>query len=205
MKQNQNQPQQGGQGLLEGSEEQMFQQLSDGISDYFHGPAREHVSKSIADAGTDEALADTIATISYQTLHQVSEQVAQASPESVTLELLLPLATEAIDFLIEIAQAIGVPTGDLTELREDSLGRMIEIHMAAIGDDPEQKAVAEEMFAEFLEDGTFEEATGYVDERIKARGGDPEMIRREGAQMGSPQPDKLSAGVRQGLLEQGGR
>jgi len=40
---------------------------------------------------------------------------------------------------------------------------------------------------------------------FKARGGDPEMIRREGAQMGSPQPDKLSAGVRQGLLEQGGR
>lgn len=177
----------------------MFQQLSDGISDYFHGPARDHVAKSIANAGADGALADTIATVSYQTLTQVSDQIAQTAPEMVTLDVLFPLATEAIDYLIEIAEAVGAQTGDLTDLREDSLGRMIEIHMAKVGDDPEQQAIAEEMFAEFMEDGTFDEATRYVDERVKARGGDPAAIRRAGEQMVGPQPDPLAASIRQGL------
>lgn len=186
-------------GLLDGDDEQMMQKLSDGISDYFHGPAREHVAKSIANAGTDGSLADTIAAISYQTLTQVSDQIAQTAPEMVTLEILLPLATEAIDYLIEIAQAIGIPTGDLTELREDALGRMIEIHMAKVGDDPEQKAIAEEMFADFLQDGTFDEAASYVEERVKARGGDPAMIRQAGQQMAGPKPDPLAASINQGL------
>jgi len=187
------------QGLIDGSDEQMLQQLSDGISDYLHGPAREHVAKSISNAGTDGGLADTIAAVSYQVMTQVSEQIAQVAPDMVTLEILLPLATETIDYLIEIAQAVGTPTSDLTELREDALGRMIEIHMAKVGDDPEQRAIAEEMFAEFLEDGTFDEAARYVDERVKARGGDPQAIRQAGQQMGGPQPDPLAAGIQQGL------
>lgn len=184
-------------GLIDAGDENLITELSDGISDYIHGKAREHIAQSIANAG-EEALGDTIAALSYQILSMVSKKVAQASPEMVTMELLLPLATETIDFLIEISKAIGIKMDEM-QIREDALFRMIEIHMAKVGDDPEQKAIAEEMFAEFMEDGTFDESADYIQQRMKERGGDPDDIKAYGQQMAAPQQNQLSAGIQQGL------
>lgn len=186
-------------GLLDKSDDELFRELSDGISDYLHGPAREHVAQTLSQAGDE--LDDTIAAVGYQTLSEVSKQIEQISPELVSLEMLLPLATETIDYLIEIADAVGAPVGDVNGLRERSLMKMIEIHMATLEDDPEQKAMAQEMFAQFLQDGTFDQASEYIAKKIREEGGDPEQIKQQAMQ---PRRDPLAAGVQQGLAGQQG-
>lgn len=205
-------------GMLDASDDKMVQDLIDGISNYYHGPARDHVSQSLANAG-EEALVDTISAMAYQTLTQVSGQVGKADPNAVTIDLMMILAQYAIDYLIQIAGAVGVtyqgqelvvPEDEevevspaVQEIREDAMFRMVEIHMAKIGDDPEQKALAEEMFAEYLEDGTFEEAADYVATRMEARGMDPSTVAPGAAKLLQPRPNQLAAGIQQGLIDQG--
>lgn len=179
--------------LVEYNEGAMIREFSDGISDYIHGEARDHIASSIASAG--EALDDTIGAMAYQILSQVSEQVAEMGPEAVTMDILLPLATETIDYLVEIALAVSAPVADEQDLRERSFIKVVELHMAAVQDDPEQKAIAEEMLAEMMQDGSFEEAEAYVSEKIRAEGGDPDRARAMGA--GMVQQNPLAQGMQQ--------
>lgn len=188
--------------LLDVSEEQLLKELSDGISDYLHGDAREHVANSIAGAG--EEVDDTIAALGYQTLSEVSGQIEEISPQLLTLDTLIPLATEAIDYLVEIAEAVNAPVKDVQDLRERSFIKMLEIHMAAVEDDPEQREIAQEMFAEFLEDGTFGEAEKYISEKIRAEGGDPARAQQTGAEMLQQPADPLTQGIQQGMAEDPG-
>ena len=189
--------------LIDASDEEQLELMADAISDYIHGDAREHVATSMANAG-EEALVDTLAAMSYQILTMVSDQVAKSAPETVTLDVLLPLATVTIDYLIEVAEAVGVPVPNMLDVQEDSLLRMIEIHMAKVGDDPEQKAIADEMFKEYLEDGSFDDAAGYVQQRLKDRGQDPSVMEEGGKELLAPKQNQLSAGVQQGLIDQSG-
>ena len=195
-------------GLMDEIPPEMIQELSDGISDYLHGTAREHVAKSIAESG--EALDETIAAMSYQTMTEISKKLQDMDPAMVTLDILLPLATETIDYMIEIAQAVGAPIKDEQDLRERSLIKMIEIHMSnpEVAEDPEQQAIAQEYLAEMMEDGSFNEIDQFINEKIKSEGGDPEQVNQQAQQMAQqmaqPQQDPLAAGVQQGLMDQGG-
>lgn len=178
------------------------QELLDGISDYVHGDAREQIAANFADAG--EQLYEVMAAISYEILGQVSGQ----SPEAMDIEDLFYLATETIDMLIEVAEAVGAPIGDMEEFRGKVLISVVQLHMAAVQDDPEQKAIAEELLAELTNDGTFDTGMDYVNRMIEKEGGDPGEAEYQGIQMGAqgPQQDPLAQGVQQGLQQppQGG-
>lgn len=189
-------------GLLDGVEDELIVEMTDFISDYIFVEAQEHVATQIGSAGED--LADTIAAMSYQIMTQASEQVAEISPEMVTFETLIPLATETIDFLIEVANATGVPFPDEQELREESFIKMIEVHMAKVEDDPEQLAIAQEMLAGMMEDGSFAEAEKFIEEKIRKEGGDPAKARAMAPELLQPRPDPVAQGVQQGLMDQGG-
>lgn len=181
--------------------EQHLQDQLDQISDYLHGDAREHVAQSIAQAG-NEQLHEVIAAVTYEILGQTSE-----SEDIHDIEDLLYLATETIDFMIEIAEAVGAAVGDLDDLRAMSLISVVELHMAAVEGDPEQRAIAEEVLAEMVNDGSFDEGAGYINEKIQQHGGDPGQAEMQGIQMAQqgPQPDPLAQGVQQGLQQpQGG-
>ena len=182
----------------------LMQTLSDGISDYLHGPARDHLATAMS--SPEGPLEDTVAATAYQTLTEVSKQIAQMDPGMVTIDILLPLATETIDFLIEIADAVGANIPDEQDLRERSLIKMIEIHLSnpEVAEDPEQRAIAEEYLAEMVQDGTYQEAERMVNEKIKQEGGSPEQAEQMAMQMLQPKQDPLAQGVQQGLMEMGG-
>lgn len=196
------------EGLMDELPDQMIQELSDGISDYLHGPARDTVSKGLSESADE--LDDTIAAMSYQTMTEVTKQIAEVSPEMVTIDILMPLATETIDYMIEIAQAVGAPIQDEQDLRERSLVKMIEIHLSnpEVAEDPEQQAIAQEYLAEMMQDGSFDEIDSFLAEKIRAEGGDPDQVRQQGQQMAQqmaqPKQDPLAQGVQQGLMDMGG-
>ena len=191
----------GGRDLMDYGDDELLAEISDGISDYIHGEARDHVSTELAQSGED--LADTIAAIAYQIMTQTSEQVAEMSPEMVTFDVLIPLATETIDYLIEMADAVGAPIPNEDDLRGDAFIKMIEVHMAKVGDDPEQLQIAQEMLAEMMESGDIEAAEQYVNDRIQREGGDPSKAQAMGEQMlAQPRQDPLAQGVQQGLMDQ---
>lgn len=189
--------------IEEGGEEQLIEAMSDDIFEYMRSTAREQIFSAIGSAGED--LRDTMATMTYQIITETSKKIAQVEPRMVTIEVLFPLVTEIIDNMIEIAQAQEVPLKDLDLLREEVLGKTLEIHFAKVGDDPEQKAIAKEMFAELVDDGSLEAAQKHYDERYKAQGGDPQDLRQTGAEMVAPRQNPVAAGVSQGLMQQGGR
>jgi hypothetical protein len=189
------------EGLLEAGDPGMIQELSDGISDYIHGDARQQIVDGLA--GAQDDLDDTIAALSYGIMTQVSEQIAEESPQAVTFDVLLPLATETIDFLVEMVEAMQMPVDDVQDLRERSLMKMIQMHMAKVGDDPEQLAIAQEMLAE-MTPGEVDEAMSYAQKKAEAEGASPEDIDAMAAQMLQPRQDPLAAGVQQGLMDQGG-
>lgn len=177
---------------------QVIKRLSDGISDYLFGDAREHVAQSIANSG--EALDDTIAGIAYQTITQAAEQAKERFPNATSIDILVPVAANTIDYLIEIAQAVGAPVKDEDDLRARTMIKMVQLHMAAVENDPEQKAEAQEMLVQMMEDGTYEQGMEFVNQKIREEGGDPERVRAMGQQAAAPQQDPLAAGVRQGLM-----
>ena len=190
--------------LMDETPDDLMQSLSDGISDYLHGPARDHLATALS--SPEGALEDTIAATAYQTLTEVSKQIAQMDPGMVTIDILMPLATETIDYLIEMAHAVGSNIPDEQELRETSFIKMIEIHLSnpEVTDDPEQRAIAEEYLAEMVQDGSYDEAERYINEKIKAEGGTPEQTEQMAMQMLQPKQDPLAQGVQQGLMDMGG-
>lgn len=191
------------QGMSDQVGQQEIQKITDGISDYLFGDAREHVAQNIAKSG--EELDQTIAALAYQTVTQAAEQAKEQLPDAMSIDILLPVAAQTIDFLIEIAKAVGAPIKDEDDLRARAMIKMVQVHMAAVENDPEQKAMAEEMLAEMMEDGTYEQGVQFVNKKIKEEGGDPEKAQAMGQQMAAPRQNRLSAGVQQGLMEQGGR
>ncbi len=189
-------------GLTEQAGGQVIKKLTDGVSDYLFGDAREHVAQNIKQSG--EELDQTIAALAYQTVTQAAEQAKEQFPDVLSIDILLPVAAETIDYLIEIAKAVGAPVKDEDDLRARSMIKMVQVHMAAVENDPEQKAMAEEMLAEMMEDGTYEQGVNFVNQKIKEEGGDPEQAQQMGRQMAAPRENQVASGVRQGLMEQQG-
>ena len=181
------------------SEEQVFERLSDAVSDYIHGDGRDAIVAGLAES--TESLDGTIGAMTYEIVHQTAEQIEGPEADVVDMDMLFGLATETIDYLIEVAHAMNLPTGDDDDLRADSLIKAVELHMATVQDDPEEVAAAQEMLAVLMEDGTFDEGSAYVNQRLQKEGVDPASVQAEGHRMaaGGGQ-DPLAAGVQQGLM-----
>lgn len=180
-------------------DKQLFSELSDRISDYIHGPAREQIVQQI-DRGSDQ-LGETIAATAYRIVRETADQLEQVDSGMLGMKLMLKLATQTIDYLLEIADALGVKYRP-RKAREEALLKMVGLHMEQIGDNPEQRAVAEQMLDQMLKDGTYQKAMGVAKRRMREEGVDPSEAARTGEQMAQ---NKVAQGVQQGLMGQGGR
>ncbi len=107
------------------------------------------------------------------------------------------VATETIDMLVEIMEAMGIKLNP-EEIGEESLMKMVLLHMKAVEGDPEQKAAAQELLASLAEDGTVDETMAHINGKASAS---PEEMQAAGAQMGAPQRKPVAAAVQQGLME----
>ena len=69
--------------------------------------------------------------------------------------------------------------------------------METIGDDPQQKAAAQELLKELVDDGTMGSAMNYIGEKADTSVGE---MGTAGQQMAGPQQTPLAAGVQRGLM-----
>lgn len=187
------------QGLLDG--EGLESQLSEQISNYIHGPAREQVIESVRDG--QQELGQTLAAIAYRIVRETADQLEQSDPGLLEMDLMLRLATETIDYLLEIADALGIQY-DPDGVRQESLIEMVALHMEQVGDDPRQKAMAEDALNEMLADGTYQQAMREAEQMMRQQGVDPAQAAQMGEQMAMGQRNQVSQGVEQGLLDQQG-
>lgn len=173
-------------------EEQTIELVLDEITNYIHGPARDHIVQSFQQQ--TEELGETIAALAYRIVRESIDKVEGEGP--VDFDFVLAVATETIDMLIEIADALGIQY-DPDKIREESLLRMTAIHMEQVGDDPEQKAIAKAALEEMMVDGTYERAMGVTQNLMQKHGANPAMAAEMGEQMVTQRQKPLSEAVSQ--------
>lgn len=179
-------------------EEQMVNRMVEGVSQYLHSePARMTVATQLKEGAGD--LPDVIATITYEIIQQVAHQVEQTDPEMLDLGVLFVVVTEIIDMLIEMAEAVGTPIKDEQILREESLFKVVQAHMAVVGDDPAAKQEMQALMQQLMQDGTWQEGINSIEGMIQERGGNVDEVRAMGQSMANPQKP-VAAGVQQGLM-----
>lgn len=182
------------QGLIEGNFEQ---EILDGILDYIHGPAKEQIIQAVQ--GGEQDLGQTIAALAYRIVRETADQFEGGNPEILDIDFLLYLATETIDDLLEIVEALGIQH-EADAIRQESLISMVAMHMEAVGDDPEQKAMAQEALSQMMEDGSYAQAMSDAEQMMRQRGIDPAQAAAAGEQMAAPRPNQVSQAVGRGLL-----
>lgn len=121
----------------------------------------------------------------------------------------LALGTEVTDMLVETIQAMQPDAIiDADKLREETLLRATAMHgedMEKIGD-PEAREEAQVMYAGMMQDGTVDQAMGYVNSRAKDLGLNTNDMMRKGTEMGKKwgeeqvaAKDPLADGIKKGL------
>ena len=174
----------------------MTQQLVDSlitqVEQHIHGQAREDILARLSENPT----ADTMAEVTHTTIMEMDRQAADRGAP-LDIDVLMGVATETIDMLIEILEAMGVKV-NVEEMREETLLKTVMLHMKHVEGDPEQKAAAEELLIALSADGTMEQSMMHINKKADAS---TEQMAAAGAQMASPQPKPVAAGVRQGLMQ----
>lgn len=167
-------------------EEEVYHLVSDGISDYIHSDAREVIVQELQQSADN--LGETMAAMAYRMVREAADEIEGVESGVLTIDLVLAVATDTIDYLIEIADAVGVALGDEQKLREETLLEMVAIHMEQVGDDPEQRAQAEALLEDMLSDGSYQEAMDWTDRRMAEEGVDPQVAFQAGVEtVGGPQ------------------
>lgn len=161
------------------------------VEKHIHGPQREQLLKKLEANPT----ADTLAEATYNTIVAIDAQASQRGA-GVSLDVLLGVATETIDMLIEIMQAMGIQLNP-DEMREETLLKIVMLHMEKVGDDPEEKAAAEAVLAQMVDDGTMGESMDHIVSKADAS---PDEIIAAGGGPPGPQKKPMAAGIQQGLM-----
>ena len=162
------------------------------VEQHIHGPAREQILAQLSENPT----ADTMAEITHSTIMAMDQQAAERGAP-LDIDVLMGVATETIDMLIEILEAMGAEVNP-DEMREETLLKTVMLHMKEVEGDPEQQAAAQELLAVLGADGTLEQSMDHINQKASASKEEMQMV---GQQMAAPQPKPVAAGVRQGLMQ----
>jgi len=174
--------------------QELVDSLNKQVEQYIHGTAREEILAQLEQNPTT----DTMAQIVHDLIMGLAE-TANSRGAPVELDIILAVATEAIDILAEIIEAMGAPEPEGPDaLREETLVKIVILHMESVQDDPEEKAAAMEMLQELTADGSVDEAMGYVQKRTQMTA---EQMRAQGEGMVAPKMNPLSEGVQKGLMQ----
>jgi len=162
------------------------------VERHIHGRGRDEILQKLEQNPT----ADTVAEVTHTTIMDIDTQAAQRGAP-IEIDVIIGVATEIIDMLIEIMDAMGIQTNP-DELREESLIKVAILHGESVEGDPEQKAASEAVLAALVEDGTMDMSMAHINEQASAEEG---QMRAAGRQMAGPARDPVSAGVEQGLMQ----
>ena len=168
--------------------------LNKQVEQHIHGPGRERILSLLQRNPT----ADAVASITYEMIMDMDQQaVENAAP--LGMDIILAVATETIDMILEIMEAMGTQINP-DEMRNESLLKIALLHMQQVeqGGDPQEIEAAKAMLSALGESGMVGEAMNHINSKADAR---PEQMQAAGMQMIAPKQNPMAAGVQQGLMQ----
>lgn len=159
-----------------------------------HGAKREQILRQLEENPT----ADNLAQTTYDLVISMDQQASQGGA-SLGIDVLLAVAVEIIDLLLEMLEAMGIKFKP-DEMREESLIKLVMLHMQAVEGDPEEQAAARELLEEMMADGSVDQTMEHINQVSDAS---PKQMRTAAQQMTAPRRKPIAAGVEQGLMQPG--
>lgn len=194
--------------MLEGESEEVdfINQIVAEAVEYLHVKNLDRVVDLLSK--TDDT-AGTIGALAYKTTRGLLEKHKKAGMSlDIEMDTAMGVATEVIDMIMEINQRVNADTTmDEQRVREDALLQVMMQHSKELSDDEISRDDAAVMLRGMMQDGTVDEAFGYVNRRAKDEGLNINDIIRKGDDLRDkamtergPQKKPVSAGVEQALM-----
>jgi len=174
--------------------------------EYIHGKGSKDIVKLL---GESDNTSQTMATIAYKVVRGVAEKNKATAQVEMDMDMLMGVATEAIDMITEVAQSANeIGAGpEVERLKEDTLLKMTVMHGEQLGEiNPEQRQAAATDLRDYMSDGGTQKAFDYINTRAKEEGLNPNDMMRAGNEAATgyknPIRDKLAEGISRGLMGQ---
>jgi hypothetical protein len=141
------------------SDEALFEEITAGLTEHIFGKGEQGISQQLLEA---QDLGDTIGAITMSLVTEGMRQASEAGNE-LDIDIILGVATEVIDNLIQLADALGVEIQNLEELQKHSLIAAVNDYIMTANPSPEEREAAMFMLQQFEADGAIDEGADELD------------------------------------------
>ena len=141
-------------------DEALFEEISAGLITYIFGKGEQSISKQLMEA---QELGDTIGQITMTLVKEGMDQASGAGKE-LDLDIIMGVATEVIDSLIQLADALKLDVGDVEQLQAHSLIAAVNAYIMTANPSPEEREAAMFMLEQMEQDGTVDEGADQLDQ-----------------------------------------
>lgn len=149
---------------------QTQEEMIAGLVEHIFGPAEPAMKKMIQES---QDLGQDIGAATLSLMQVTADQAEQAGRE-FDMEMLLNVATEVIDAILELAAAMGkIEDPEDEDLRADALMTAVQGYLASAQFSPEEQEAAKQLLQQMTEGGEVDEAAGTISALGARRGVDP--------------------------------
>lgn len=149
---------------------QTQEEMIAGLISHIFGPAEAAMKKMIKES---QDLGADIGAATLAMVKAAADQADQAGRE-FDMEMLLNTATEVIDALLELSEAMGkIEDAEDDDLRADALMTAVQGYLAGAQFSPEDQEAAKQLLQQLADGGEVDEATRTISEIGARRGIDP--------------------------------
>jgi hypothetical protein len=166
-----------------------FETMTAGLKEYIFGPATDKILAQLKEGKNPAQAAGNITLL----LVQEAAKQAEAAQQEFDMDMLLGVATEVIDALMQLAQAGKVKIADPETFMAEALLTAVQGYAATTPPGSEEQAAAQEMLAQMQQDGTVEQGAAELQRLGQKAGVDPFA-------QAQPKEKPIAQGVRAGLM-----
>lgn len=151
------------------AETEAFETMVAGLRDHIFGAAEENIRAKLRQSS------DVPQDIGNMTLPLVMEAGKQAAGAGIDadFEMLIAVAAEVIDDLLEVAEAMGIIHEITDDDRQESMLAAIMAYLASADVPPEERQAAQEQLQQMYASGDVDEVAKDVQRLGEKRGVDP--------------------------------
>ncbi len=182
---------------IDGREAEVVEDMILDAMEYIHGKGTEEIVKALK---TSTDMTTSLSAIAYKVVRGVAEKNKATSRVAFDMDMMMGVATEAIDMLMEVAEASNqvLPGANMDRIREDTLLKMTMLHGEQLGEpSDEQKGSAQADLRDYMSDGGTQKAFDYINTRAKEEGLNPNDMMRAGNELAFGTKHPLAAAVQE--------
>lgn len=152
-----------------GDDQQIYETMVAGLTEYMFGKGKADIVSQLKQA---KELTQTMGEITFSLVNEAVNQAKQKGIE-IDMDILMGVASEVIDSLIRMVQALKIPAPGEQEMREQSLMVAVQSYVSTAKPGSEEQAAAQQLLSMMHNDGTTDAAAGQLQEMGQRAGVDP--------------------------------